>query len=108
MSEAVENFHWADQAAQRIIKTRGNKEVYTLAAGISPSGTVHFGNFREVITIELIKRAMEKAGKKVRFIFSWDDFDELRKVPKNMPQQEMLSQHLGKPISTIPDPHQQT
>ena len=97
-------YHWADQVAQRIISQRGEKEVYTLASGITPSGTVHIGNFRELITVDFVKRALEKMGKKVRFIFSWDDYDVFRKVPKNMPKQEMLTGYLGKPIVHTPDP----
>ena len=42
--------HWADQTAEKIIREKGDKETYTVASGITPSGVVHFGNFREVIT----------------------------------------------------------
>ena len=45
--------HWADIAATKIIREQGDKEIYTLASGITPSGNVHFGNFREVITVDL-------------------------------------------------------
>ena len=97
--------HWADQAAARVIATCGEQDVYTVASGITPSGTVHIGNFREVITVDLVARALRSAGKKVRFIYSWDDFDTLRKVPKNLPQQEMLTENLRRPISRVPDPY---
>jgi len=96
--------HWADQAAQRVIKQRGDKPSYTVASGITPSGVVHIGNFREVITVDLIARSLRRMGKKVRFIYSWDDFDTFRKVPPNLPQQEMLATHLRRPISRVPDP----
>lgn len=96
--------HWADQTAERIISLNPNKELFTLASGITPSGTVHIGNFREVVTVDLIRRALEKKGKKTRFIFSWDDYDVFRKVPKNMPNQEMLTKYLRKPIIKTPDP----
>ena len=79
--------HWADQAAQRVIKQRGDKPKYTVASGITPSGVVHIGNFREVITVDLIARSLRRLGKEVRFIYSWDDFDTFRKVPANLPQQ---------------------
>jgi lysyl-tRNA synthetase class 1 len=97
--------HWADQAAARVIATCGEQDVYTVASGITPSGTVHIGNFREVITVDLVARALRSAGKKVRFIYSWDDFDTLRKVPKNLPNQEMLAENLRRPISRVPDPY---
>lgn len=97
--------HWADITADRIIRQHGDKNNYTLASGITPSGTVHFGNFREVITVDLVARALRERGKKVRFIFSWDDFDTFRKIPANMPKQEMLQKHLYQPIVDTPDPH---
>ena len=96
--------HWADAAADNIIKKKGNKKGYVIASGITPSGVVHLGNFREVITADLIKRALEKRGKKVRFIYSWDDYDVFRKVPKNMPKQAELLKELRKPVFLVHDP----
>jgi lysyl-tRNA synthetase class 1 len=65
---------------------------------------VHIGNFREIISVDLVVRALKKMGKKVRFIYSWDDYDVFRKVPKNMPNQELLARHLRRPITLVPDP----
>jgi len=95
--------HWADQTAKRVIAIKGNKDLYTVASGITPSGTVHVGNFREVITVVLVAKALMDAGKKVRFIYSWDNFDTFRKVPKDFPNQEMLQKELRRAISRIPD-----
>lgn len=95
--------HWADIYADRIIREKGPKEVYTCASGITPSGTVHIGNFREVISVELVARALRQKGQNVRFIFSWDDYDVFRKVPKNMPEPELLETYLRKPITLVPD-----
>ena len=95
--------HWADIIADRIIAEKGDKDLYVLASGITPSGTIHIGKFREIITTELVSRALVRKGKKVRFIYSWDDYDTFRKVPKNMPKQEMLKEMLYKPIVDIPD-----
>src|SRR3989344_8383190 len=99
MTEEEQLFHWADVAAENVIREKGDKKNYTVAAGITPSGTVHIGNFREIITVELVKRALESRGKKVRFIYSWDNYDRLRKVPENIPNSEMLKDHIGKPIT---------
>jgi lysyl-tRNA synthetase class 1 len=99
-----ESMHWADVVARRVVHEMGDKEKYTVAAGITPSGVVHIGNFREMITVDLVARALRKMGKQVRFIYSWDDYDVFRKVPKGMPQQEMLEKHLRMPIVDIPDP----
>lgn len=103
MSEQNVSTHWADIYADKIIREKGEKEVYTCASGITPSGTVHIGNFREIISVELVVRALRAKGKKVRFIYSWDDYDVFRKVPKNMPQPELLATFLRKPITLVPD-----
>lgn len=103
MSENRKSTHWADITADKIIRERGDKEHYTCASGITPSGTVHIGNFREIISVELVVRALRDKGQKVRFIYSWDDYDVFRKVPKNMPHQELLESYLRKPIVVVPD-----
>ena len=95
--------HWADQQAERIIKQKGDLDLYTCASGITPSGTVHIGNFREIITVDLIVRALRDRGKNVRFIYSWDDYDVFRKVPGNMPKPEVLQNYLRYPITMVPD-----
>jgi lysyl-tRNA synthetase class 1 len=96
--------HWADEYARKIVREKGEKEQYTCASGITPSGTVHIGNFREIISVELVVRALRDLGKKVRFIYSWDDYDVFRKVPKNMPKQTELEKFLRFPITMVPDP----
>jgi len=107
--------HWADEAAAKILKEKGGvpgegspegQELYTCASGITPSGTVHIGNFREIISVELVVRALRDLGKKARFIYSWDDYDVFRKVPDNMPNQEELKKHLRFPITMVPDPNE--
>lgn len=95
--------HWADIYAEKIIREKGDKPLYTCASGITPSGTVHIGNFREIISVDLVVRALREMGKKVRFIYSWDDYDVFRKVPKNMPDPELLEKYLRYPIVLVPD-----
>ncbi len=95
--------HWADQMADKIIKEKGDLDSYTCASGITPSGTVHIGNFREIITVDLVVRALRDRGKNVRFIYSWDDYDVFRKVPANMPDPEILTKYLRYPITMAPD-----
>ena len=103
MSEQNVSTHWADIYADKIIREKGEKECYTCASGITPSGTVHIGNFREIISVDLVVKALRAKGKKVRFIYSWDDYDVFRKVPKNMPKPELLATYLRKPITLVPD-----
>lgn len=95
--------HWADVWAAKTVREKGSKELYTCASGITPSGTVHIGNFREIISVDLVYKALLAAGKNARFIYSWDDYDVFRKVPKNMPKQELLARYLRKPIDSVPD-----
>ena len=97
--------HWADMTADRVIKQKGDRAQYVVASGITPSGVVHFGNFREAITVDFVARALRARGKKVRFIFSWDNFDTFRKVPANMPNQDLLATYLFRPIVDTPDPY---
>lgn len=98
----MEDIHWADYAATKVIKENGNKKKYVCASGITPSGQIHIGNFREIITTDLIVKALERKGKKVRFIYSWDDFDRFRKVPKGVPKQ--FEKYIGMPLVKVPDP----
>ncbi len=97
-----DNVHWADNSAQRVIDTFPNEKIYTVASGITPSGIIHVGHFREVITTELVRRALEKKGKKTNFIYSWDSYDAFRKVPQNVPEE--WSKYLRLPDADVPDP----
>ncbi len=96
--------HWADAVAKEVIEHRPGQDLITVAAGITPSGVVHIGNFREIITVDLVAKAIARAGKKVRFIYSWDDYDVFRKVPANFPKKDMLENYLRQPIVDVPDP----
>jgi len=92
--------HWAYETANRIINERPNQSIYTVAAGISPSGNVHIGNFREVATTYFVAQELRNLGKEVRFIFSWDDFDRLRKVPQGF--DDKFKECIGLPYSRVP------
>ncbi len=56
--------HWSEEIAQRIIERSPDKEEYVCAAGISPSGSIHIGNFRDVATPLFVVRALRKMGKR--------------------------------------------
>ena len=101
--------HWADINAEKIVREKGAPpdrphEHYTCASGITPSGTVHIGNFREIISVELVVRALRDRGYRARFIYSWDDYDVFRKVPGNIPNRKEFEQYLRMPITLVPDP----
>ena len=63
----AEKFFWADAIAEQIIKRKGKtkNQKYVCASGVTPSGTVHIGNFREIITTDLVAKALKEKGKKV-------------------------------------------
>ena len=103
--------HWADVAAFRLLRERfsapdSEDSIITVASGITPSGTVHVGNFREVMSADLMVRALRSLGLEVRFLYSWDNFDAFRKVPANFPQNQEWSSFLGQKLSSVPDPWQ--
>ena len=97
--------HWSEEIAKKIIARNPNKAEYVCAAGISPSGSVHIGNFRDVATSYFVVRALRKLGKKARLLFSWDEFDRLRKVPVNVAKiTEDFDKYIGYPYVDVPNP----
>ncbi len=97
--------HWSEELALRVIERNPNKEEYVCAAGISPSGSIHIGNFRDIATSYFVVKALRKMGKKARLLFSWDEFDRMRKVPANVAAvRDDFEQHIGKPYTDVPNP----
>ena len=97
--------HWADEIAEQIIQKYGEKDVYTIASGASPSGILHMGNLRELLTPFFVVKALRDKGKNVRFIFSLDNYDRLRKVSSDV--QSVAPEfylNIGKPYTACPDP----
>ncbi|MDT2735692.1 lysine--tRNA ligase [Enterococcus pseudoavium] len=77
--------HWAFQIATKLIQQHGDDPApITCASGVSPSGYVHVGNFREIATTYFVTQALKELGANPRYILSWDDYDRLRKIPKNV------------------------
>ena len=97
--------HWSEEIAEKIIKRNPNKEEYVCAAGISPSGSIHIGNFRDIATSYFVVRALRKKGKKARLLFSWDEFDRLRKVPVNVAAVDSdMEKYIGCPYVDVKNP----
>ncbi len=98
--------HWSEEIAQRIIERNPNKEEYVCAAGVSPSGSVHIGNFRDLATPLFVVKALEKMGKKAKLLISWDEFDRCRKIPANVQAVvgNSYDKYIGCPYVDIPDP----
>ncbi len=97
--------HWAESIAQKIIQRNPNKEEYVCAAGISPSGSIHIGNFRDIATSYFVARSIRKMGKKAKLLFSWDEFDRMRKVPVNVAKvNDDMEKYIGCPYVDVPNP----
>lgn len=92
--------HWADEAASRL-KEQGGEIV--ISTGISPSGPIHIGNMREVVTADAVRRALEDQGVKSRFYYIADDFDNLRKVYPFL-DPAVYEEQVGRPLSRVPGP----
>lgn len=97
--------HWSEEIAKKIIAQRPDKAEYVCAAGISPSGSIHIGNFRDVATSWFVVKALRKLGKKAKLLFSWDEYDRMRKVPVNVAAvRDDMEQYIGCPYSQVPNP----
>jgi lysyl-tRNA synthetase class 1 len=97
----VRETHWADEIAGEILKA--NPGPHEISTGISPSGEIHIGNLREVITADCVYRALRERGAQVIFDYVADNFDPLRKVYPFLDAAE-YGPHIGKPLSEFPCP----
>ena len=98
-------FEEARKLIARIEKRKDAPQRVIFATGYGPSGLPHIGTFGEVARTAMVRHAFEvMTGEKTRLICFSDDLDGLRKVPDNVPNKEMLTAYLNKPLSSIPDP----
>lgn len=95
-----ESNYWADKTALDIVKNRGNKHL--IATGITPSGPIHLGNIREVLTADAVRRSLDKAGAETELIYIADTADPLRRVYPFLPQD--FQKYVGMPLYRIPCP----
>jgi Lysyl-tRNA synthetase (class I) len=124
--------HWADKIAEEIVANRrfayamkspiscrengtfshaknqrflsiSWKDKNVIATGITPSGDIHIGNMREVLTGDMIYRALVDRGKDAELVYIADTFDPLRRVYPFLPRS--YEEHVGKPLSSVPDPY---
>src|SRR5947209_9762263 len=110
LREIAENSNaWPFQEARKIVarlKQHAKDEV-VFETGYGPSGLPHIGTFGEVARTTMVRHAFRVLTDdkiKTRLIAFSDDMDGLRKVPDNVPNRDMMAQHLGKPLSRVPDP----
>jgi lysyl-tRNA synthetase, class I len=100
---------WPFQEARALLKRVGDKvpeKGYVLfETGYGPSGLPHIGTFGEVARTSMVRHAFSLISDLPTKLFAFsDDMDGLRKVPDNIPNREIISPHLGKPLTEIPDP----
>jgi lysyl-tRNA synthetase class 1 len=100
---------WPFEEARRVLKryekAPPEKGYALLETGYGPSGLPHIGTFNEVLRTTMVRNAFHAMSDiPTKLIAFSDDMDGLRKVPDNVPNQEMLREHLGKPLTDIPDP----
>ncbi len=99
---------WPFVEAQRIIDrlSKIGTRAVTAETGYGPSGLPHIGTFGEVARTSFVLQALAtlEPGIDSKIIAFSDDMDGLRDVPRNLPNAEMLKTHLGKPLTSIPDP----
>ncbi|HKX36592.1 MAG TPA: lysine--tRNA ligase [Rhizorhapis sp.] len=106
---AMQSKAWPYEEARRLLKRYAGgapeKGYVLFETGYGPSGLPHIGTFNEVLRTTMVRRAFEEMSDiPSRLIAFSDDMDGLRKVPDNVPNQDMLREHLGKPLTAIPDP----
>ena len=76
-----------------------------LQTGYGPSGLPHIGTFGEVARTSMMVNALNQISDLPKEIITFsDDMDGLRKVPDNVPNQELLNKNLHKPLTKVPDP----
>ncbi len=97
--------HWSDKIADKIISRNPDKEEYVCAAGISPSGSIHIGNFRDIATSLFVVKALMRKGKKAKLLFSWDEYDRIRKIPVNVAKADPdMEKYIGVSYADAPNP----
>jgi lysyl-tRNA synthetase class 1 len=106
---------WADEIADEI-EARGVADPIVIKGGVSPSGVPHLGHFNEIMRGYYVAEVLRERGHEVRQVFTSDDRDALRKVPRTLADADFelvgldgvdagaLGRNLGKPYTAIPDP----
>ncbi|GCF13324.1 lysine--tRNA ligase [Haloarcula mannanilytica] len=106
---------WADSVADTI-EARDPDEPVVIKGGVSPSGVPHIGHFNEIMRGYYVAEALRDRGHEVRQVFTADDKDRLRAVPRQLADLDWnvvglgevdagaLGRNLGKPYTDIPDP----
>ena len=116
MAQSTETTDWVSRFADEVIEESERRApgkatslatapVVVVASGLSPSGPIHLGTLREVMTPHLVADEIRRRGHQVRHLISWDDYDRYRKVPAGIAGvDESWAEHIGKPLTSVPAP----
>ncbi|MGW0475804.1 lysine--tRNA ligase [Streptomyces coeruleorubidus] len=108
VAQSTETTDWVSRFADEVIEEserRAPGKPVVVASGLSPSGPIHLGNLREVMTPHLVADEIRRRGYQVRHLISWDDYDRYRKVPAGVTGvDESWAEHIGKPLTSVPAP----
>ncbi len=113
--DATRHAFWADVAADAV-EARDPDEPIVVKGGVSPSGVAHLGNLNEIMRGHFVAAVLRDRGHEVRQVFTSDDRDPLRSVPRKLATADgeivglgevdagALGRNLGRPYTAIPDP----
>jgi len=110
---ALDSKAWPFEEARKLLArypdgkpaNHGRPQPILFETGYGPSGLPHIGTFNEVLRTTMVRNAFHQlSDQPTRLVAFSDDMDGLRKVPDNVPNGAMLAEHLGKPLSVVPDP----
>ncbi len=108
MAQSSTETDWVSRFADEVIaesERRAPGKPVVVASGLSPSGPIHLGNLREVMTPHLVADEVRRRGYEVRHLISWDDYDRYRKVPAGVAGvDETWAEHIGRPLTSVPAP----
>ncbi|MCX7645860.1 MAG: lysine--tRNA ligase [Rhodobacteraceae bacterium] len=106
---AMRSKAWPFEEARRVLKRYEKappaKGHVLFETGYGPSGLPHIGTFGEVARTTMVRRAFEIISDiPTRLVCFSDDMDGMRKIPDNVPNPELLREHLQRPLTSVPDP----
>ncbi|MEU5344764.1 MULTISPECIES: lysine--tRNA ligase [unclassified Streptomyces] len=108
VAQSTETTDWVSRYADEVIEEserRAPGKRVVVASGLSPSGPIHLGNLREVMTPHLVADEIRRRGHEVRHLISWDDYDRYRKVPNGVVGvDDSWAEHIGRPLTAVPAP----